>query len=485
MKATAAPLLLLLGVLVASCARPLTQSSLQEPEFHFDTTVMDGPLQCLAQKLWRDERPPLTRGFLKQARLRIGKIPDVSGKTVPSSPSDNPKGLQTYVQVAVAELGLFDIMSIDETDLPRRGGQPHVPSAYPADLLIQGALDGDSEFSSQSADVQLGFGPLQLFWSGRERHITQRLMLELVDSNSGTVISRIVRDPYARVSRRMHLVSALRVYLPENSAQIGNSFSNDTSDISVATGGDVRATIDRPRATQLAVKVVLFELLRRMSDSYAAGDACLTPASREYIQFSTSLRGVIVDPDAPRPQAAAPANPAPSVAPPRVVPRQHAPAPKTGARPAPRKRMESSALARSSDGRNWKVSARHLQPKGARAGDVGSLMTHLPAAIRRQVGSDAELALFNTLNVTLEGTPRQDQDVRADFGRHEIRIATSKVTLVQAPWGPTYCRLFHLEIDRIGTTGLLSACRDRGRAVWLVTEPSTSTPKKGTSRHAA
>jgi len=287
---------------LSGCAQQLSESGLQRPQITAAADVMDAPLSCLAQQIYDQDGPRFDKKELRKIAIRIGKIPDRSGKTTANAPSDNPPRLQSYFQSAWAHTGLFDLLSIDDGgtkgDLPiPPNGRAHAATDYQANFLFQGALDGDSDLHSENADAQLTIGPFQFLASARQRHVTQRLYVELVNSNDGSVISTEVSDPYSGgVTRRVHLTFAAEIQLPETSGSWGINYTIPGSGDGGTAGGTVRANLNRPQALHLAAKAMVFEILRRMMDSYAESERCITPDALAYVKFPKRIQGLVVSP---------------------------------------------------------------------------------------------------------------------------------------------------------------------------------------------
>lgn len=475
---------LMMAIGVAGCARSLSESELQEPQVNFDPSAMDAPLQCLGQHLWDEPKPPLTRILLLGQKVRVALIPDKSGKTTPTAPSDNPAILQSYAQDGLSRFGAFDHMAMERQDLPLRGGVPHVPTTYPARWLIGGVLDGDSELRSDELDAQVSIGPVNLFFTGRHRLITQRLTLEFVNNLDGTIVSNVVRDPYTGKFRRMHMIVTVEVRIPETAATGAVSGATAAGDGGTVSGS-IRANADRPRALRLAVNAALFEMMRRLTDNYAAGDRCLTPEARRMIRFSTRLPGIVVDPaevealvkrmqvmreQARRGQVQAPQPREPQAAPRPAPEPQIAPA----ARPGVPRSLPVTGVARNRNGRAWTVSSQRIQPEGASADDVKAFVQRVPPDLLARVGKAGVIALFNAVNQSVEEGIRANAAVTVSFGsRLGLQIIAAAAERKTLPWGRTYCRHIRIGVKPDYRSEALLACRYTDRSVWAIGSKST------------
>jgi hypothetical protein len=437
---------------------------------------MDEPLACLAQHIRDSDKFGRGEPFLYALSLRVGKFPDRSGKTAESFPSENPRRLQTYFQDAVQKTGLFTIASIDDGehgggDLPLTpGGSGHAPTDYRTALLLTGALDGDSDISSRSAEGSLNIGPLQLLFSGNDRVVGQRLYAELVANSDGTLLSREVNDPYAGVRRRMHMAVTTNLVLPEGGWQLGGGWFGASGDGGIGSVG-ANVKLARTKALTLATKAVWFELLRRMTDSYAASETCITPRARAAVSFPRKLDGVVMGPMRTASRAAAPrrAAPQPSAQPdPRDEP-QLSMRPKPTAEPqpivaqAPRTTAPQIVTAHFG-GTMTPISLASVDPGRGDRAVFGTFERHLPPSLKNVFGAGSAVGLFNAAARVLE-SQHLDRRLRLEAdGRWVDLVAGPPVR--RPPEGPgPYCRVLSLA-GSTGGTARLEACRDQVRAIW-------------------
>lgn len=464
----------LLG-LVAGCAGTIAESPIQQPWLAFQPSAMDGPLLCLGQHIADRNAPPFTNRVIRKMGLRVGQFQDRSGKTTGTVPSDNPQILQAFFQGAVVQSGLFDIRTIDRGglagDLPipvgRRG---HAPTDAPAPLLLTGMLSGDTDYTSENADLQISVGPFRLFSSGRRRKIAQRVYAELVDAPTASLITTTVRDPRTGQDRRVHLALSVDIYVPETSFDFGAGGSFGGNDI--AGGGGFDAELNRPKALDLAAKAIWFELLRRLTNSYAAADACLSEAAREQVRLPAEIGGLVfrnrparrtrpmsevgneaVERDrraratAHRPAPRRPVAPAPEPA----APRQAQPTP-VPAIPAPmlaELRLPGGGIR----------SLRLVAP----GPDARQLSAMLPEALTQVHGQDLGGVLYTAARETLE-QPGVDAPVTVTLGGVRINLAAGPVERERLSGTTTYCR--RLSVDGPQSHARIRACRDRNRPVW-------------------